>query len=268
MEGSIQICPACGKENPVQARFCYACGAAFAQPLQQAGDAQAIELEAETQTPEAPYVQTQPQYTQPAAPAAPPPAYSAAYAPQAFPPSKPPRRGRVRCCAIGCLAFLLVLLIGLPILHVTLLRPIIEREIYKQVVRALKNVGGHEDNYYGSFSESIKEYEVNKNAQDAWSYIPGSSDGYIYLLQDQLKIEVKVYGVKVWSAADIRVNNDGEFLVKSIKMHWLLHALFSEDALKRDIAEIANEKLVRSRGLYLLAFQVSEGKLFIAYEGR
>jgi hypothetical protein len=265
MEGSIQICPACGKENPVQARFCYACGTAFAQPLPPAGDAQAIELEAETRIPEAPYAQTQPQYVQPAAPAAPPPAYSPAYAPQAFPPPKPPKRRRVRCCAFGCLFVLIVLLIGLPILHVTVLRPILEREIYKQVQ---KNVKVERSQFYGADSETITERELNQDAQDAWVYIPGASNGNLTLQQDQIRLDVKIYGVKVWAAADIRVNTDGEFVVKSIKMHWLLHALFSEDALKREIAKVANEKYVQLNGLSVLAFQVTDHQVFIAYTER
>jgi hypothetical protein len=287
MEGSIQICPSCGKQNPENARFCYACGAILAAegldvsspPPQQIG----VPLDQdETQIPEAPYAQTQPQYVQPTPQAAPPPAYSPPSAPQGYPPagypptypqqvyppSKPRKRGRVRCCAIGCLVVLLVLLIGLPILHVAVLRPVIEREIYKQVQRSLKDVGENKDIYYGSDSETITERKFNEDAQDAWNYIPGSSEGHIYFQQDQIKIEVKIYGVKVWAAADIRVDNRSEFVVKSLKMHWLLHAVFTEDALKREIADYANEKILRPKGLSMLAFQVTEGKLFIAYEGR
>jgi len=66
----------------------------------------------------------------------------------------------------------------------------------------------------------------------------------------------------------MRVNNRGEFVVKSMKMHWLLNVLFSESALKREIAQTINEKIVRPKGLFMLAFQVSEGKLFVAYEPR
>jgi hypothetical protein len=240
MEEALLICPSCGKQNPENARFCYACGAILAAeglevsslPSQQA---RAPLDEAEAQTPEPPSAQTQPQYVQPTPQAAPPPAYTPPAVPQGYPPaylqpvyppSKPRKRGRVRCCAIGCLVVLLVLLIGLPILHVTVLRPIIEREIYKQVEKSLKNVGEDENPYYGSDSETITERKFNEDAQDTWNYIPGSSDGYIYFQQDQIKLEVKIYGVKVWAAADVRANNRGEFLVKSIKMHWLLHAVF------------------------------------------
>ena len=262
MEGSIQICPSCGKQNPENAKFCYACGAILAAegldvsspPPQQTG---VPSDEAETQTPEAPYAQTQPQYAQPFPQAAPPPApqgyppagYPPAYPQQVYPPAKPRKRRRVRCCAFGCLVVLLVLLIGLPILHVTVLRPFIEREIYKQVQRSLKNVGEEENPYYGSDSETITERMFNEDAQDVWTYIPGSSDGYIYFQQDQIKLEVKMYGVKVWAAADVRVDNRGEFLVKSIQMHWLLHVVFSKDALKREIADYANEKILRPQGL-------------------
>jgi hypothetical protein len=70
MEGSIQICPSCGKQNPENARFCYACGAILSAegldvsspPSQQTG---VPSDETETQVPEAPYAQTQPQYVQP-----------------------------------------------------------------------------------------------------------------------------------------------------------------------------------------------------------
>jgi hypothetical protein len=156
----------------------------------------------------------------------------------------------------------------LPVLHITVLRPIIEREIYKQVQKSLEDVAQTNDNYYGSDTETFTERQFNDDSQDVWGYIPGSSEGHIYLQQDQIKLEVKIYGVKVWAAADIRVNNRGEFVVKSIHMHWLLHAVFSERALKNEIADYANKKIVSPRGVYLLAFQVSDGKLFIAYETR
>jgi hypothetical protein len=74
--------------------------------------------------------------------------------------------------------------------------------------------------------------------------------------------------VKVWAAADIRVNTNGELVVKSLKMHWLLHILFSENGLKREIEKIANEKFIQPDRLYLLAFQVTDRQLFIAYERR
>jgi hypothetical protein len=275
MEESALICPSCGKQNPENARFCYACGSALAAeeldestaPSPQAG---VSPQEAETQIPEAPNAQPVPQVAPPPTytPSSAPQGYPTAYSQQVYPAVKAPKRGRVRCCATGCLIVLLVLLIGLPVLHVTVLRPIIEREIYKQVQRSLKDVGQDKSIYYGSDTETITERKLNEDAVDAWDYIPGSSDGHIYLLQDQIKVEVKVYGVKVWAAADMGVDKRGEFVVKSLRMHWLLYVLFSEGALKGEIADYANEKILRPRGLSLLAFQVSEGKLFIAYEGR
>lgn len=270
MEGSLLVCPSCGKQNPENARFCYACGAILA-----AEAPERLPEEAETGIPQAPVVQVPPGYAQPvpqAVPAAtqgyPPAGYPPAYPQQVFAPSKPPRPGRVRCCAGGCLVVLLVLLVGLPILHVSLLRPAIEGEIYRQVDQSLADVGAEEDKYYGSDTETITERNINEETQDAWGDIPGSSDGYIYLQQDQIKLELKIYGVKTWAAADIRVNNRGEFLVKSIHMHWLLHLVFSEGALKREIADLTNEKVLRPRGITVLAFQVYEGKLFIIYEQR
>lgn len=285
MEESVLICPSCGKQNPANARFCYSCGAVLsagvtsaetgeAAPQQEAGVPFA---NVGTPTPDVSYPKTQPQMVQPAPQAYPPPptpqgyppaGYPPAYPAEAYPSQKPRKRGRVRCCAIGCLVVLLVLLIGLPILHVTVLRPIIEREIYKQVSKSLNNVVENNNNYYGTDTENITERQLNDDAADVWDYIPGSSDGHIYLEQDQIRLEVKIYGVKVWAAADLRVNNSGDFVIKSVKIHWLLHALFSEAALKREIVNDVNEKIVRPKGLFLLAFQVSEGRLFIAYEAR
>jgi zinc-ribbon domain len=281
MEGSILICPSCGKQNPENARFCYACGAVLAAegadaypapaPAASAQQTETPTGTAETQISQTPYVPPQEQVTQPIPQMAPPPVpqgYPPASYPPTYPPARPSRRGRVRCCAIGCLVVLLVLLIGLPVLHLTVLRPFIEGEIYKQVAKSLEDVGTGEDVYYHSDSEFITERQLNEDAKDAWDYIPGSSDGRLYLHQDQIRLEVKVYGVKVWATADLRVDNRGEFVVKSLKMHWLLHLVFSEGALKRELADYANQKIVRPNRLTVVAFQVTEGKLFIAYEAR
>jgi hypothetical protein len=287
MEGSIKICPSCEKQNPANARFCFACGTTLAAERVEASAPPSPEAvapfdEAETHIPEVSYAEPQPKDVQPDLQAAPPPAYTPPPAPQGYPPagyppaypqgiyppSKKSKRGQVRCCAIGCLLVLLVLLIGVPILHITVLRPIIEREIYKQVQKSLDNIAQNENYYYGLDTETITERKFNEDAKDAWNYIPGSSEGNISFQQDQIKFEVKIYGVKVWAAADVRVNSRGDFVVKSIKLHWLLNAVFTKSALKREIADFANEKIARPTGLNILAFQVSEGKLFIAYEGR
>lgn len=44
--------------------------------------------------------------------------------------------------------------------------------------------------------------------------------------------------------------------------------IFSKKNLRKEIADYANEKIFQPKGLTLLAFQFSEGKLFIVYEGR
>lgn len=286
MEEPVQICPSCGKQNQPNARFCYSCGASLAAgatPVEQTAaappQASATPTQAaETQPPAPSYPQAQPQYVEPTTQVSPPPGtmpspppqgYPAAgYPPPSYPPTKPPRRRWFRCCSIGCLVVLVLLLIGLPILHVTVLRPAIEREIYRQVQSDLAGVNQGTGNYYGTDTETITERQFNQDARDYWNYIPGASDGYIYLLQDQVKLDVRIYGIKVWAAGDIRVNNNGEIVVKSVKMHWLLHVLFTEGGLKREIADYANTDILRPKGLYLFAFQVTDGKLYIAYEQR
>ncbi len=280
MEGSTRICPSCGKENPENARFCFACGATLAAGTQDIStapaqttpppDLAAADVETETQVSQAsekpaqtfPKAAPQPAYIPPA-PQGYPPAHSSPIAP----PSRPSRRGRVRCCAIGCLVVLVVLLIGLPILHVTLLRPFIEKQIYNQVQKSLADIVKTGE-YYGTDYETITERQLNNDAQDAWGYIPGSSEGHIYLLQDQIKIQLKFYGLLIWASADLRADNKGDFMVKSVKMNWLMNLIFSNGALKREIANFTNDKILNPNGLQLLAFQVTEGKLFIAYEQR
>ena len=284
MEGTELICPACGKQNPANARFCYDCGKALVgvTPTEEidesaSPDAEAPSLSTDTPTVDESYPETQPQTVQPEPPSYTPPPAEPAYPATGYPPphsmdtspppSQPPRRGRVRCCAIGCLVVLIVSLIGLPILHVTVIRPFIEREIYKQVQRSLDKVSQSND-LYGTDTEIITESQLNQDAQDAWDYIPGSSDAYIYLTQDRIRLELKIYGVKVWASADLRVDSNGYFVVKSLKMSWLLNVLFSESALKREIANYANENIVQPRKLFVLAFQVTDGNLFIAYKTR
>lgn len=290
MEEPVQICPSCGKQNPSNARFCFSCGASLVAGAAQVEQTAAVPppiAEAPFQTAETPrpapsYAQAQPQYVEPTSQAAPPPAampsqppqgypapgYPSVYPPPSYPPTKPPRRRWFRFCAIGCLVVLVVLLIGLPILHVTVLRPAIEREIYTQVQKSLAEVNQNPGNYYGTDTETITERQFNQDARDYWNYLPGASDGYIYFQQDQIKLDVRIYGIKVWAAGDIRVNNRGELVVKSVKMHWLLQVLFTEGGLKREIADYANTDILRPKGIYLLAFQVTDGNLYIAYEPR
>ncbi len=198
MEEPVQLCPSCGKQNPPNARFCFSCGASLAagaEPVEQTAAVPPQTAETpiqpvETQPTAPSYPQAQPQYEEPTSHAAPPPAampsppspgypaagYPPVTPPPSYPPTKPPRRRWFRFCAIGCLVLLVVLLIGLPILHVTVLRPAIERGIYTEVQKSLAEVNQTPGNYYGTDTETITESQFNQDARDYWHYLPGASD--------------------------------------------------------------------------------------------
>jgi hypothetical protein len=278
MSKSVQPCPVCGKENSDRARFCAYCGAnlteerpspevmAVTQPqptVAEAGEVSGLPVEASPASQPIPPITPFPVPPPPASPFTPSIAY-----PPAFQSAPRKRRFSWRCCGIGCLVVLLVLGIGLPILHLTVIRPIIEREIFKQIEKQAANTFQPEVYEGGEDFEFWTENKFNDHMDDIWQDIPWTSDERVQLEQDMIAVEAKVFGLKLKLGADVRADGEGHIVIQSIKMNWPLKLVVSEAGLKKEIAKYVNENILDQARLALIAFQVTDGQLFLFYDGR
>jgi len=244
----MAVCPACQRENPDEARFCLSCGKSLT------GD--------EPAAPSGPSDQTI--ASQPGSSAL------ALEKPGVSPASRPAgaRRLNWRCCGAGCLVALLLVLIGLPLLHVTVVRPFFHTELTRQAMR-IADESFDVEKYSGmARMATFTQSEVNTQATAFWQRTPGASNGRISLAQDLMAVDVTIYGLPLHAEADLRVNVGGEFVLRSFTMNWAMHLFFTEKDFQDILLNYLNEEILLRGNRHLRAFQVTDGQLFLMYEMR
>ena len=184
--------------------------------------------------------------------------------------SEPKPKRKFLTCAVGCLAALLILIIVIPIFHVLVLRPYIERQIIEYAI--------NEANKYIEISEwnvdltyaNVSEDDLNDALEEIWQDIPiiTVQDGWVDFQQDLLVAGIKVFGIKFQVSVDIRVDADGGIVLKSIELDFPLNLFFTEAGLRDALENYANEEVIEPSNLEFKAFQVSDGELFVVYESR
>ncbi len=230
-----QVCPSCGSENPPDAKFCHSCSCG-------------TNLVNET----GPNMSETPEFSHGAD----------LELPQA------PRRRRWRLYATGCFLVLLLLVVGGPIAYLLLLRPLVEREVLAQVERGASEVL-QADEYRGrTVVTTIREREFNQSLEDLWSQTPFVREGYIDLQQDLILITITALDVPFQIALDIRANDPGDIVVKSIGMNAPTRLIFTEEGLRQAVTEYVNLKFLRPSNVALRALQVTDGEILVVFEAR
>lgn len=218
----MALCPSCKKENPPDAKFCLACGAALN--------------------------------------GAPAPSNSSKWLKRLL---------NWRCCGAGCLVLLLVVLIGVPVFHVTVLRPFIQKQFFQNLENSAGKVSTAQRYQGGQTFMTLTEQELNDELKGVWNQLPGAKDGRVSLKQDLIVVNFTWYfGVKVETSFDVSVDERGDVVVKSLTMNWPLHLACTPDALQAELAKVINEKVLRPNAVAIQAFQVVRGKVFVAYGER
>jgi hypothetical protein len=195
------------------------------------------------------------------------PLVAGAQPPAAAAPVKP-RRFNWRCCGAGCLAIILILLVGLPVLHVTLVRPALQRFLFQQIEARVGDIIETRSYTGDLYTEVLLEKGLTADLQKVWAEIPGASDGRLSLDQDQIILDLKVYGAQLHLACDVRVDRSGNLVVKSARTNLLMSLFFTEEGLKQGIGDYINDRLLKPNNLAFRAFQVVDGAIFMAYEQR
>lgn len=226
-----RICPNCGEQNASTAKFCLACG---------------TELGSEHDTD------------------------AARFAEEGVGEPKPdqlePRRSRKW---IGCLGVMVLVFLSLPIVHLLLLRPAIERVIIDEAIRIAEITAAESEEYSGPIGWGvISESELDAGVSELRTLAPFVQRGDVNLEQDRVLVTLEVSELPLQIGFDPRADGGGNLLVRSIGMNLPVRMLLSEEALRGLIEEIANRFLLRESNLRLLAIQVNEGEIFVVFEGR
>jgi hypothetical protein len=183
-------------------------------------------------------------------------------------PKATSRRWHPRCLGIGCLGILLLLLVGLPLLHFFVVRPPIERMLLEQI----------EDHIGQTFTiaiysgpvqtVSVSQNRANTLLAPLWSESFALKDGQVTFDQDALHLETYWLFLPIEISGDFRVDGNGGLLVKSLALNWPARLLFTPESLSAAITRYVNDEILRPKNFFLLALQVTEGDLFLAYRAR
>jgi hypothetical protein len=227
----MATCPTCNHENPDDAKFCLSCGTTLTG---------------------------EPSTATVVSPSGPLPAKTAA--------AKRPFWQNWRCCGVGCLVVLLVLLVGVPLVHTLLIRPSLEKSILDQA-RSLADKQVEPPVYgRGVDYDEVSEIQINDALEEVWDGIPGANNGRLQLEQDQVKLEVTVFGLPLQVSADIRVDDDGGIVINSLDANWVVNIFLTDDGLKKAITDYLNDEYFDRGKIELKALQVTDSKIFLVYE--
>jgi len=225
-------CPNCGEENDETAKYCYACGSSL-----EGGD----EVWEST-------IGRNEERTR-----------------RGRPSVKPRSRGRR---ALGCLTVLLALLIVLPTVYIFFGRPFVEREIL-QIARSIIDENPARYEFHGEMTNlTIQEEDINEALSPLWSDIPLIDGIEVDLDQDMIWASLNIFNISLGLGLDIRVNDQGDVLVKTIELNLPTRLLFQENTLRQAVSDIINQEYLRPSNMALKAFQVTDGEIFLTIEER
>jgi hypothetical protein len=163
---------------------------------------------------------------------------------------------------------LIFLLVGVPLLHFFVIRPPLERALIKQIEERVGQAftipvySGEAQ--WASFSQN----KVNTLLEPLWDEKFALKEGQVAFQQDALILTARWLNIPIEVTADFRVDGNGGLIVKSLAMNWPARLLFTPESLSAAIVRYVNDDILRPKNFFLLAFQVTEGDLFLAYRSR
>lgn len=189
--------------------------------------------------------------------------------PAPLPPPKPTsRRWSPRCLGLGCLGVLLLVFVGVPLLYFFVIRTPIENALLQQIEDRVAQTFTIAIYSGETQTASISQNKANTLVTPLWDDKFGLKGGQIAFQQDAVVVQATWLSLPVEIRADLRVNDDGGLIVKSVNLNWVARLIFTPASLSMAITQYVNDEILRPKNFFLLAFQVTEGDLFLAYRSR
>ncbi|MFZ6027046.1 MAG: hypothetical protein ACOYYS_04955 [Chloroflexota bacterium] len=202
-------------------------------------------------------------------PVPPPATVSTLPPPRSLPaPKTSSRRFSPRCLGFGCVGLLVFFGVLLPAIYFLGLRMPIQEALIRQIEEAVGKTfvvpiySGPEQTI------SISQQKVNVLVEPLWANLRGMKDGEVAFSQDELLLKGRWLFLPIEVRTDLRVDGKGNLVVKSLRLNWAANLLFSSAGLSNALTDYVNEEILRPKNLSLLALQLTEGDLFLAYEER
>lgn len=253
----MKFCHACGFENSDDAKFCAKCGTPqIMEPAEDIStqmilgeevadtDAGATEV----------YQQTEPGWVE--EPVYEPP-YADAYEEQ---PPKKKKRG----CVLITLVVIVVLLAGLTVLHLLVIRPMVQRNITRTVDGYMDDIVIRLDYSTRTHTEVIDQEKLDDAVDDLRLSTSYLSLDRVLLEQDRITAKLRLFrSVNLEYSFDVRVNGRGEIVLKDAHYPLINGLIFESDYLTTWLEKTLNEKL-EDASHRIRAIQITDGEMFIA----
>ena len=166
------------------------------------------------------------------------------------------------------IAILLVVCISLVVLHLALVRPIVEDAVYSAIqptLRSLIVVGPYTG---GRQCFDVTEQEVNETLAAMVQDVLTSRKLEVRLYQDRILASGEIGRYSVWGEAEPAVNTDGDFQLHRLRINWLLQLMLSPEGLRKFIEGYMNESVLSPGRVKLLKLEVQEDSMTICIDTR
>ncbi len=166
------------------------------------------------------------------------------------------------------IAILLVVCISLVVLHLALVRPIVEDAVYSAIQPTLHSlivVGPYTG---GRQCFDVTEQEINETLAAMVQDVLTSRKLEVQLYQDSILASGEIGGYPVWGEAEPAVNTDGDFQLHRLRINWLLQLMLSPEGLRKFIEGYVNESVLSPGRVKLLKLEVQEDSMTICIDTR
>jgi len=166
------------------------------------------------------------------------------------------------------IAILLVVCISLVVLHLALVRPIVEDAVYSAIQPTLRSLIVVEPYTGGRQCFDVTEQEVNETLAAMVQDVLTSRELEVQLYQDSILASGEIGGYPVWGEAESAVNTDGDFQLHRLRISWLLQLMLSPEGLRKFIEGYVNESVLSPGRVKLLKLEVQEDSMTICIDTR
>jgi tetratricopeptide (TPR) repeat protein len=166
------------------------------------------------------------------------------------------------------IAILLVVCISLVVLHLTLVRPIVEDVVYSAIQPTLRSLVVVEPYTSGKQCFDVTEQKVNETLAAMVQDVLTSRKLEVQLRQDSILASGEVSGYSVWIKAEPAVNTAGDFQLRRLRINWLLQLMLSPEGLRKFIEEYVNESVLSPGRVELLELELQEDSMTICIDTR
>lgn len=255
----MKYCHACGFENSDDAKFCAKCGTPqIVEPLEDISTQVVMGEEstiAEDEEATEVYAQPEPGWVEE------PPVYQPAYyGAEDEPAPKKKKRG----CVLIALVVIVVLFAGLTVLHLLVIRPMVQRNITRTVEGYLDDIVIRLDYSARTHTETIDQDKIDDAVDDLRLSTSYLSLERVLLEQDRISANLQLFGsVNLVYSFDVRVDGRGDIILKDARYPVINGLLFESRFLTSWLETVLNEKL-EDASHRLRAIQITDGEMFIA----